>query len=182
MCSSDLDRKGIIMVNSYDMAFKLRQMSRHRNRMMWHKRDRLGPSSATEVVRKFKSAPPGTILISPVVSTGYDFKYDQCEFIIIPKVPFIDLRPAVIKARARSDRKYVNYLAMLKIIQQAGRGMRAADDQCETFILDDNFGRWFLPSVRRDKLIAGWFAAAIKSVSLVPPPPPKLKIVAHGGY
>lgn len=177
-----LDRKGIIMVNSYDMAFKIRQGSRHARRIMWHKRDRLGPSSAVEVVRKFKSAGPGTILISPVVSTGYDFPYDDCEFIIIPKVPFIDLRPAVIQARARSDKKYVNYLAMLKIIQQAGRGMRAVDDQCETFILDDNFGRWFLPSVRRDRLIAPWFNSAIKMSPILPAPPQRINTAIRRGY
>lgn len=161
-----LDRKGIIHTQSYDDAFKIRMESAHKNRIMWHKKD-----NVQEAVERFRRAPMGTLIISPVLGTGYDFPYSQCEYQIIAKVPFIDNRPQIIKARCRSDKNYLNYLATMKIVQQSGRGMRATDDRCENFILDTNIG-WFLQASR--KLLPKWFKAAIRYPNAIPNPPPKL--------
>lgn len=95
----------------------------------------------------------------------------NCEYQIIAKMPFPPNQSAVMKARVRSDKQYLNYLTVLRLVQQCGRGMRAPDDQCETFILDSNFG-WFKSAAKT--LIPGWFRAAIRPVETIPQPPPRL--------
>ena len=116
-------------------------------------------------------------MISPILHQGWDFPYEQCEYLIIPKVPFVDDRPMVMQARKRSDKTYLNYVATLKLQQQSGRGMRAEDDQCEIFILDDNFSRWFYFASK--KIFSAWFKQAVKFVDVIPPPLPKLRRQAN---
>lgn len=161
-----LDRKGIIHTRSYDRAQAILQSSRHRAIMLGH-----GSRNARDVVAQFKRAKPPVILISPSMETGWDFPYDQCEFQIIAKVPFLDTRSAVLQARARSDKKYLNYMTVLSLIQQYGRGMRAEDDRCETFIVDDNI-EWFWPAAK--EFWPKWFKAAYRRHPGVPPAAPKL--------
>jgi hypothetical protein len=45
------------------------------------------------------------------------------------------------------DPDYANYVAMQKLVQAVGRGMRAPDDWCETLIVDDQFS-WFVKPPR----------------------------------
>jgi ATP-dependent DNA helicase DinG len=132
------DRKGIIHTVSYDRATLIRDNSRHSSRMLLH-----GSSDRAEVVKKFKASSQPTILVSPSVHTGYDFPYTECEFQIIAKLPFADNRGKVAKARIKADREYANYQVAQTLVQTIGRGMRAEDDQCETFIVDDNV-KWFV--------------------------------------
>lgn len=47
------------------------------------------------------------------------------------------------KARLANDKQYSNYMTALTLVQMTGRGMRSADDRCETIIVDDNIG-WFV--------------------------------------
>lgn len=160
------DRKGIIHTVSYKRRDALITRSRYRERMVTHDRH-----NTAERIEIFKKAKPGTILISPSVTTGYDFPYDECEFQIITKVPFPDARDPVTKARSQIDKKYPAYLAMQEIVQGVGRGMRAEDDQCETFLVDGHFG-WFFG--RHIDLAPRWFRRAIRRVTTVPDPPPAL--------
>lgn len=133
------DRKGIIHTVSYKRAMALYQNSGHSHLMM-------RPSSDTtrRVVEDFKLKRPssGAVLVSPAVTTGYDFPGDQCRYQIILKLPIPDTRPAIMKARTESDREYGPYLTMQTLVQMVGRGMRAEDDWCETFVLDNNIDWW----------------------------------------
>ena len=62
---------------------------------------------------------------------------------------------------------------MVTMVQAAGRGCRAADDRCQTFIVDDQ-ADWF---VRRNKKFAPkWFLDSYQpNVMATPPPLPKLE-------
>ena len=162
------DRKGIIHSVSYRRRDLIIARSAHRERMMTHSRH----DTATQI-RRFKDAPPGTILVSPSVTTGYDFPYDQCEFQLVAKIPFPDGRDPVTKARTLVDPKYPAHLAMQTLVQMVGRGMRAADDQCETAICDAH-AQWFLS--RHLDLAPRWFRKAIERLDpgTAPAPPPTL--------
>ena len=102
---------------------------------------------------------------------GVDFPYSDCEYQIIPKVPFPDLSSPLVRARQERDKTYGAYMAIQSIVQETGRGMRAEDDQCETFILDSNLGwlrhgHWdFAPR---------WWHVAVRTVRKgeKPPGPP----------
>jgi Rad3-related DNA helicase len=151
------NQKGIIHAVSYERTKAIVARSRYCSIMMTHDR-----RSMRDTVETFRRAAPPVVLVSPSVSTGFDFPYDAARFQIIAKVPFIDSRPAVIQARHKADKRYLDYVAMVALIQMAGRGVRAADDHCATYIIDDNFIRWFYP--RNRDLIPRWFRAGLRRV------------------
>lgn len=162
------DRKGIIHTVSYARMKDLAIHSRFKDRMITHSGD-----GTRLAIQRFKSAPQdsGAILVSPAVTTGYDFPYEECEYQVIAKVPFPDSRDPVLQARTNQDSVYGMYMAMQALVQMCGRGMRAQDDLCETFIVDDQV-KWFVWKHR--DLAPKWFLDTLKSVALIPAPAPRL--------
>lgn len=166
------DRKGIIHTVSYKRRNQLMQMSRFRDCMISH-----ASENARQIVAQFKHAAPGTILVSPSVTTGYDFPFEECEYQIVTKVPFPDSRDPILKARQQEDADFGAYLAMQELVQAVGRGMRAPTDQCETFIVDGH-AVWFLSKFK--DLAPRWFhEAVIRAADTLPEPLPKLSAQEH---
>jgi ATP-dependent DNA helicase DinG len=160
------DRKGIVHTGSYDRAKLIYNQSEHHARMFLHDRQ-----TTRETVEAFRKAGPGAVIVSPSLTTGFDFADEACEYQVILKVPWPDSREPVVAARTEKDKTYPAYLAMQDLVQAVGRGMRSAEDQCETLILDDHV-RWFLSKYRT--FAPQWFHEAFKSVITIPSPPPKL--------
>lgn len=160
--------KGIIHCVSYRRRDLLVAKSRHLNRFITH-----GRHDTAARIGDFKAAKPGAVLVSPSVTTGYDFPYQECEYQIICKIPFPDSRDAIVKARTAVDKRYPMHLAMQELVQMVGRGMRAEDDACETFIVDAN-AKWFLS--KHADLAPRWFRKAVKWLDpgRVPSAPPPL--------
>lgn len=161
------DRKGIIHAVSYQRAKQIRDYSEFASRMILHDKH-----DTREKVEAFRAAGPGAILVSPSVTTGYDFAGTACEFQVIAKIPFPDRRNPVTEARTKHDPDYPAYIAMQELVQAVGRGMRSADDQCETVIFDSNCG-WFMQKYR--DLAPAWFMAAYRRVETLPEPLPALE-------
>jgi Rad3-related DNA helicase len=113
---------------------------------------------------------PGAVLVSPSVTTGYDFPFGDCEYQIVCKVPFPDSRDPITAARTLVDPRYPSHLAMQALVQMVGRGMRAPTDQCETFIVDAH-AHWFLS--KHADLAPKWFRRAVRRLEpgTVPTPP-----------
>jgi Rad3-related DNA helicase len=105
------------------------------------------------------------------VTTGYDFAGKLCEYQIVAKIPFPDRRNPVVAARTDYDKEYPAYVAMQELVQAVGRGMRSADDQCETAIFDSNCS-WFMRAYRH--LAPEWFLSAYRRVETLPTPPDPL--------
>ncbi len=171
--ASRSDRKGIIHCHSYKRRDAILARSRLRDggQLMSH-----GRHDTADRIRAFKASKPGTVFVSPSITTGYDFPYDECEYQIIAKIPFPDSRDPVVAARTLIDRKYPAHVAMQKLVQAVGRGMRAEDDACETFIVDEH-SRWFLS--KHADLAPRWFRKAIKRTESLPAPPPLVGRQAH---
>ena len=112
---------------------------------------------------------PPKILLSPSVTTGYDFPYDDCRYQILGKLPYPDTRDPLTKARAKGDKEYTAYVTMQALMQSCGRSVRSADDFAENFIIDDNI-LWFMSSFGH--FATQWFRQAFKSSRLIPEPPP----------
>lgn len=157
-----LDRKGIVQTVSFARRNLIMQESEFASLMYVN-----DPSNTRSVVEQFKKADPPAILVSPSVTTGYDFPYETCQYQIIGKIPFMDNRPAVIQARSKSDKDYTNYMAAQNLIQMAGRGMRAEDDICETIIIDDNI-KWFI--YRYKQFFPKWFMESYRQSATIPRP------------
>jgi len=160
------DRKGIIHAVSYARAKTIRDFSEFGASMILNER-----TDTKEVVERFRQAGPGAIFVSPSVTTGYDFAGKQCEFQIIAKIPFPDRRNPVTAARTQHDKTYPAYIAMQELVQAVGRGMRSAEDQCETAIFDSNCS-WFMKNHR--DLAPQWFLEAYRRVDTLPEPPTAL--------
>jgi ATP-dependent DNA helicase DinG len=159
-----LDRRGIIHTVSYERRDLLVARSRHAARMVTHSRHDTADQIAT-----FKTK-PGAVLVSPSVTTGYDFPFADCEYQIVCKIPFPDSRDPITAARTLVDTRYPAHLAMQALVQMVGRGMRAPTDQCETFIVDAH-AHWFLS--KHADLAPKWFRRAVRRLEpgTVPTPP-----------
>lgn len=159
------DRKGIIHTVSYARRDYLLRYSEFSNRFVVHDSGKI-----QDCVAEFKRMPAkcGAVLVSPSLSTGFDFPDDECRYQIIGKVPFPDSRSLVLQARQERDKDFFAYVAAQNIVQMAGRGMRSSDDWCETIIVDDNW-QWFYSKYRR--FMPRWFTVACTKSSSVAPPP-----------
>lgn len=161
--SRRLDRKGIIFTVSYRRRDQLLQRSRYAGIMVSH-----GTRDVVEMVRRFKAADAPVVLVSPSVTSGWDFPEDDCRYIIISKIPYPDTRDAVMIARQETDKEWSSFLAMETLVQEAGRGTRSAADRCEVFVVDDSW-TWYWPRYRQ--FAPGWFQERVLgSLSTVPDP------------
>lgn len=147
-----LDRKGIIVIPSYEWMKRIYKDSEHAHLFItpWEARELAGS------IEEFMKSGAPRILISPAITTGYDFKYSMCEYTILLKVPFIPPSP-VMDARAAADPEYKPYLVGQTMVQAFGRGMRAANDQNEILILDGH-ASWFFkrPFMKGGRNVGGY--------------------------
>jgi ATP-dependent DNA helicase DinG len=119
------------------------------------------------VVEKFKAAPAPAVLVSPSVTTGWDFPQEECEYIVVGKVPYPDTRGALIQARMADNRNWAAQLAMETLVQETGRGTRSADDKCQVLVIDDAW-RWWWPKYKH--FAPAWFQERVsgQSTDLIP--------------
>jgi len=159
--------KGIIHTVSYDRAWRIKKASDFGKYAIVH-----GSNDTAMRVAGFKHRKPPAFLVSPSLSTGWDFPYDQCEWQIIAKVPFPNSSSLIMQERQKLDPELAFNIAWQNIVQAAGRGCRAEDDHCETLIIDDHFN-WL--HSRYSHLAPKWFLEAIQYCKVLPKPLPKLE-------
>lgn len=157
-------RKGIIHVGSYARAEHLIEHSKFGPRFFANR----NPRELASVLGNFRAAKSG-VLVSPSITAGVDFPYEACTFQIIAKLPFGDQRTPVNIEREKLDRDYAMFATAQEIVQASGRGMRAEDDFCETFIVDGNWDAWFYE--RSWKFFPRWWRKAVQRLSAIPNPP-----------
>jgi ATP-dependent DNA helicase DinG len=160
------DRKGIVHTTSFRLRNYILMNSRHRDLIMAN-----DSRNTRDTVEEFKRSRRPMVMISPSLTTGWDFPYAECEYQVVGKIMFPNTQSQIMKARTASDKDYGNYMAMQTLVQACGRGMRAADDQCETFIIDDNIG-WFL--ARYKHFAPDWWLESVQPSRVLPGALPKL--------
>ncbi len=162
-----LDRKGIIHTVSYTRRDLIISQSKYADKMITHQRKNTVP-----IVEKFKKSSAPKILVSPSMTTGWDFPFSECEFQIIGKLAFPDLSNPLVAARKKEDKEYIPYITMQQLVQAVGRGSRAEDDSCETFCTDaviQGFMR------RYGKFAPDYFIEAYNERATIPRPAPKIR-------
>lgn len=160
------DRKGIVQTISFARRDEVMRASRFSGSMLINPQG----EAPTEMIEQFRGCGPGTILVSPSVAEGYDFKGKDAEWQFTCKIPFPS-PSKILKARTEDDKEYPYYIAMNKLVQIFGRIMRDKKDRGENFIGDEHLD-WFLP--RYSHLAPKSFKQFFKRVEFVPPPPPRL--------
>lgn len=166
------DRRGIAHTVSYARAERI--MAAFPRANMLSNSSAADTRQTIEVFKSRVSNPnDNTLLVSPSVTTGYDFPFEQCQYQIITKIPFADSSNPVIRQRTQLDSTYGSYLAAQDLVQMAGRGMRDIRDRCENFIIDDNIS-WFLFRDAKPFLPNSFLRSYVKRATL-PPAPPKVR-------
>jgi Rad3-related DNA helicase len=161
------DRKGITHTVSYTRRDDVLAQSRFASRMLLNVKG----EASTDMINQYRASGPGTILVSPSVSEGFDFPMTDCEWQFLCKIPFPNGHTKIHKARQDADPEHGAYLAINKMVQTFGRAMRRKEDRCENFIGDMHLD-WFLP--RYGHLAPRSFHGFFKKLTTLPPPAEKL--------
>ena len=159
------DRKGIIFTVSYERARMLLARSEFKDIMVTH-----GTGDVVDVVEMFKKMPAPAVLLSPSVTTGYDFPANlyNIKYIIVGKIPYPDTTDPVTQSRQKEDKSWSSYVAMETLVQECGRATRSSTDRAEILVVDDNW-KWFAWQYR--DFAPAWFRARIRgSLTSVPDP------------
>lgn len=122
------DERGLIFVNSYKQSLIFNAIKHPR--LFVH----LDGMPLAPLMEKFLKSKDG-ILVSPVISEGFDFKNEDSRFQIIFKIPF--LTPGTPEEKVYGSRWYFNE-ALNKLIQMTGRSIRNKDDYAVSYVLDEN--------------------------------------------
>ena len=112
------------------------------------------------LIRFFEKDENPLVLVSPSMSEGVDLPYDKCRFQVIYKMPFPYLGDKQVNMRMKRDKKWYAYKTVMTLMQAYGRGMRAEDDSCYTYIIDSDINMLFKSPMYRT-LMPDFFKEAI---------------------
>jgi len=152
------DEKGIIHCNSYALG---KQIVDHFMRTP-HAPRILFPKSAEERDAKklvHETSPEPTVLVSPSMTEGYDFKDDLARWQIIAKMPYPYLGDQQVAAKKDRDPDWYALQTAMTVIQACGRIVRSETDHGVTYILDADFN---LLWDRYKRFFPPWFQAAMQ--------------------
>lgn len=113
-----------------------------------------------EMLDYFEKSNAPLVLVSPSMSEGVDLPNDKCRFQVIYKIPFPYLGDKQVNTRQQRDKRWYAYKTVMTLMQAYGRGMRAHDDECYTYILDANITMLFRSPLYRS-LLPEFFKEAI---------------------
>ncbi|WP_409200211.1 helicase C-terminal domain-containing protein [Methanobrevibacter sp. DSM 116169] len=146
--------KGLIHTHSY-------KCQNYINRNLFNSRLISHTTNNRETVLKhFEEDENPLVLVSPSMSEGVDLPYDKCRFQIIYKIPFPYLGDKQVNLRRKKDQRWYAYKTVMTLMQAYGRGMRAEDDSCYTYILDSDINMIFKSPMYKS-LIPEFFKEAI---------------------
>jgi len=130
--------KGLMHTVSYNLASYILNNIQD-NRLISHDN---GVRDKERLLQRFRDSLDPLVLVSPSMDRGIDLPFDLCRFIIIVKVPYPDLSDKQTAKRLYSSsfgQYWYRGEAVRSIIQMSMRGMRAVEDECQTYIIDSNF-------------------------------------------
>ena len=116
-----------------------------------------------QILNFFEKDENPLVLVSPSMSEGVDLPYDKCRFQVIYKIPFPYLGDKQVNMRMKRDKKWYAYKTVMTLMQAYGRGMRAEDDSCYTYIIDSDINMLFKSPLYRS-LIPDFFKEAVVRV------------------
>lgn len=152
------DEKGIIHCHSYDLGKKIMKHLSVTN----PGRTVLFPQKSDERQEKYDqhrdpSRGP-TVLLSPSMTEGFDFKYESARWQIIAKVPYPYLGDRQVAAKKDKSQEWYDQQTIMTIVQASGRVCRSEDDWGVTYVLDADFRQLW---DRRRSMFPGWFKEAL---------------------
>lgn len=133
------DEKGIIHCHSYKIAHYLRKnIKRGKYRLIYHSSE-----DRDEALERHKGSDKPTILLSPSMTEGVDLRDDLSRFQIICKIPYPYLGDKLIRKKMNKWKWWYPLQTAKTIIQSIGRSVRSKDDHATTYILDEDWDRFY---------------------------------------
>lgn len=163
IASRHAGQSGVVHTSNYLLAEEVSKALRKAGFSVWTHQNSGVRDSALDGFR----STPGSILVSPSMTTGVDLPGDLCRWQVVAKLPFPSLGDPQVKARMAAgpdgyptpmSQTWYTWTTLCALIQAAGRGVRSVDDWCVTYIIDGNIS-WFLPSSKR--MVPEWFRESI---------------------
>jgi ATP-dependent DNA helicase DinG len=151
------EEKGVIHCHSYELGQKILdylKRTKHGSRILYPKR----ADERDELYKRHQHDPKPTVMLSPSMTEGYDFKFDEARWQIIAKVPYPYLGDRQIAAKKDRSQAWYDLQTVMSIVQASGRVCRDATDYGVTYVLDSDFKS--LWDKRRD-MFPKWFQEAI---------------------
>jgi ATP-dependent DNA helicase DinG len=131
------NEKGIIHCHSYKVAQYIKKNVRS-NRLLAHNSE-----NRDKVLWVHMNEKRPTVLLSPSMTEGVDLKGDASRFQIICKIPYPYLGDKLIRKRMNKWKWWYPLQTLKIIIQSVGRSVRTSDDQAITYILDQDWDRFY---------------------------------------
>jgi len=152
--------KGLVHTVSYRLRDAILERTRFRERFISHN---LGDEyvDRSEALERFIESPEPKVLISPSMGRGVDLHDDLARFVIIVKLPFLDLSDLQVRTRMERDPEWYTAVTADEIVQACGRAVRHKDDFAVSFILDGQ-AEWFLP--RNKSFFPAWWREAVYKI------------------
>ena len=157
----DRGMKGIVQTVSYRFAREILERSKYRHENLFIL-DESGMSTSAKV-EDYRRRRGAAVLLSPAVQEGLNFPGAECEFQILPKMPFPDMSDPLIQAKKKVDKDYIPYVVLQTVVQCTGRHVRSEVDRGETWILDGHY-TWLSGGYYR--YLPRWFTSAIKTLPM----------------
>ena len=121
------------------------------------------PENRDEILEKHINSEYPSVIVSPSMISGVDFKGDLSRFQIIIKIPFPFLGSTKVKKRMDTNSKWYSHRTVCDLIQMTGRSMRSHDDWCNTFILDSSLSDLLKYN---GHLLPRWYSNSIKTLNI----------------
>uniref|UniRef100_A0A6M3XWL7 Putative helicase n=1 Tax=viral metagenome TaxID=1070528 RepID=A0A6M3XWL7_9ZZZZ len=121
-----------------------------------------GSSNRQEVIDEFLESKENAVIISPSLERGISLDYDKARFVIVLKMPWLNLKDKIVSRRVYSSKfgnEWFMATAMMTVLQMCGRACRDVDDTAISYILDEQFKKALL---KRPTFLPEWFRAAIE--------------------
>jgi len=129
--------KGVIHCHTYKIARYLKKNIQSR-RLLIH--DSL---NRDEILDKHLYSIKPTVLLSPSMTEGVDFKGKLSRFQVLCKIPYPYLGDKLVKKRMYKWKWWYPLQTTKRIIQSVGRSIRNENDHAVTYILDQDWDRFY---------------------------------------
>lgn len=141
-------KNGLIHTGNYKMAEALAQHSSYSSKILTH-----DTKSRTAVLNQFKSS-RGKVLASPSMIEGVDLPGEECDYVVVMKLPFPNKGDEQVARRMKVDptspegwtnkkgQDWYAYETLNKFVQAIGRPIRSEHDKAHIYVLDAN-ATWF---------------------------------------
>lgn len=136
------NERGIILAPSFAVVEQLADALRRKCSKQVKIFEHVRGQKLAELIELFKDdASPAAVLLTPSGFEGLDLPGELSRYTVIVKAPFAALGDKRIKTIADTYPDIYSLLALMKVVQGAGRSVRGPEDYATTYMLDQGIQR-----------------------------------------